>query len=554
VPKQSVNNIEEKLRGLRNSYIQHLPGKIKDVQKLWNSLCNGWQNETIDELHRIVHSLAGSAGTFGFAQMGEIARSADNILKNYRDTEMPPHNSVKDELEDIFEKLSSICNSITEQAEETKDSTGLDVGYKPDHKNSTVKNRIFMVDDDNESASELALQIEQFGYEVTVFNSIEAFKKEIAVTPPTAVIMDVVFPEGEFAGIEAVRKIQRQRAVHLPVIYVSTYGDLKSRLNAVRSGGDAYLTKPIDINMVVETLDILTSFHGNDSYRILIVDDDKYLAEHYATVLRNADLDVKIVNDPMDIMNVLVDFNPELILMDIYMPGCTGLELAKVIRQNVSYLNLPIVFLSTETGQEQQYAALRMGGDDFLTKPIDEGHLISSVISRAQRSRKLAEAITRDSLTGLLNHAKLRDQLDIEVLRAERQGTNLTFAMIDIDFFKKVNDNYGHVVGDHVIRDIARTLNQQLRRTDIIGRYGGEEFAVILPDTDEKSAKYALDKIREEYAQKHHAVGKEHFNITFSCGISGISSSKSAEAIVVKADEALYEAKKKGRNCIVILP
>jgi diguanylate cyclase (GGDEF)-like protein len=263
-------------------------------------------------------------------------------------------------------------------------------------------------------------------------------------------------------------------------------------------------------------------------------------------------MEVMLVHEPMEIMQALLDFNPELILMDVYMPGCTGLELAKVIRQNISYLNLPIVFLSSETDQEQQYAALRMGGDDFLVKPIQDDHLISSVITRVQRSRKLASAITRDSLTGLINHAKIREQLELEVLRAERQGSTLSFAMIDLDHFKNINDSYGHVVGDHVIREISRELKQQLRRTDIIGRYGGEEFAVILPDTAEKAAEYALDKIREEFAKKSHIFGDDSFSVSFSCGISGFPNHKRAEDIVTRADEALYKAKEKGRNCTVV--
>jgi PleD family two-component response regulator len=137
--------------------------------------------------------------------------------------------------------------------------------------------------------------------------------------------------------------------------------------------------------------------------------------------------------------------------MDMPMLDCTGLELAAVIRLQEAFVSVPIVYLSAEANITKQQTAMRLGGDDFLTKPIQPDHLVSSITSRVQRSRKLRSFMIRDSLTGLLNHTRIQEQLDLAVMRARRSASMLTFAMIDIDHFKAINDMHGHPVGDRVI-------------------------------------------------------------------------------------------------------
>jgi len=171
---------------------------------------------------------------------------------------------------------------------------------------------------------------------------------------------------------------------------------------------------------------------------------------------------------------------------------------------------------------------------------------------RAERMRIIRSYMDRDSLTGLINHTKAEEQLDIAMERARRQGGSLSFAMIDIDNFKEVNDTYGHPSGDRVIMSLARLLQQRLRKTDVVGRYGGEEFAVILSDTAASNAAKVLDAIRLSFSRiKNQADGRE-FSVTFSCGIATFSGHGDAALLTSAADKALYEAKRDGRNRIVI--
>jgi len=339
----------------------------------------------------------------------------------------------------------------------------------------------------------------------------------------------------------------------IPIIFVSTRDDWDARLAAVRAGCDAYLKKPIDYGELLDHLEELVAGKELEPYRILIVDDMQVLAEHYALVLRATDMHVKVLTDPSGLFEALKEFKPELILMDIYMPVCTGLEAAKIIRQNDNLAGIPIIFLSTESNQLQQDAAMKLGADDFLQKPISDNRLITSVALRVERFRKLRSLMCHDSLTGLLNHVTIKLQLEGEVARAIRQNSPLAFAMIDIDEFKLVNDRYGHQLGDRVIKNLSRLLLQRLRKSDLVGRYGGEEFAVVLSDTKQDDAFAILDALRNQFEAIVQTHGELQFSCTFSVGLSLLKNDDDANSLIFRADQALYQAKKAGRNQVVCL-
>ncbi|MCA1754315.1 MAG: GGDEF domain-containing protein, partial [Spirochaeta sp.] len=175
-----------------------------------------------------------------------------------------------------------------------------------------------------------------------------------------------------------------------------------------------------------------------------------------------------------------------------------------------------------------------------------------AVSLRAERTRSMRYFMERDSLTGLLNHSNLKGSLGLELQRANRIGREMSFAMIDLDHFKKVNDLYGHYSGDRVLKSLARLLQQRLGKTDVIGRYGGEEFAVILFDVGMDQAQRLLDDIRESFSLIRHRAGEEEFSVTFSCGIAGFPTYADALSIAEAADAALYLAKEGGRNKVVL--
>lgn len=531
----------EQIQGLRNTFRHALPQRVATLIACWKNLVkNGWSPAAAHEFHQSLHSLSGSAGTFGYPAVGEASREMEVSLGRLLETGAAPDSRQIQQFSQMLDTLRE--TALTEQPQQ------LSPAPKSTH---PERGLVYLADDDQDFSLDTALKLRNYGYQVRIFSDPGALKPALEQERPAAILVDVVF-NGDVLGTEAVQELRASFPALPPLVFVTVCEGFAARLGATRAGCSGYFTKPLDIEMLVDCLDRLTGVQPAEPYRILIVDDSRLVAATHALNLQQAGFETEIVTDPTQTMQSLVSFAPDLILMDLNMPECNGIELASVIRQQSIYLSTPIVFLSSETDRSRQLTAIEQGGDDFLTKPLRPDHLVTVVQARASRARALRTLMANDSMTGLLNHKRAKEQLSIEVVRAARDGSDLAVAMIDIDHFKKVNDDYGHPTGDRVIISLARLLRERLRTTDIIGRYGGEEFIAVLINTNTRQAREIIDSIRESFSKtRHHSVTGE-FTCTFSCGIAGFPDAGSAPLVLDAADQALYSAKNLGRNCVIV--
>jgi diguanylate cyclase (GGDEF)-like protein len=324
--------------------------------------------------------------------------------------------------------------------------------------------------------------------------------------------------------------------------------DFESLNLALGAGCDYCLTVGTAHSAIIARVAKLCDSEQESVYRVLVVEDSKTASAMIQRTLSESGMESMAVHRPQEVLTALANFNPDLILMDMFMPGCTGVEVTRVIRQNDAFLSTPVVYLSADTNVALQVDALRLGGDHFLTKPFNPVILNAVVRSKIDRYRTLRKSMILDSLTGLLNHTASKQRLAAAVGVAQREGAPVCAAMVDIDHFKKVNDTYGHPVGDQVIRSIAWLLKQRLRKTDIVGRYGGEEFVVILPGSQLEQGMGLLDSIRADFGRVLHPYHDTTFACSFSAGVAQWMPSLNAESLLKQADDALYQAKRAGRN------
>lgn len=412
--------------------------------------------------------------------------------------------------------------------------------------------KVFIISDEEKFINECSLQISYYGYTTMVFRSLYSFLAGLSEATPAAIIADLdLFKDNNFNANSF--KEYSSKSSHIPMIMVSNRGDFESRLKSVQAGSIAFFTKPVNITLLLDKLDsIINSSIITDPSKVLVIDDSKTVSQFLKRTLTKAGMIVHVETNAEAGLLAIPSFNPDLILMDIYMPICDGEDLCRIIRQSEFFTSIPIVFLSSEKDIQKQLSAMKIGADDFLTKDIDAQHLLTSISIRIQRHRILSSFMIRDSLTGLLNHTTSKKQLDQMIVKAKNLKLSLVFAMIDIDHFKKVNDNYGHPTGDRVIKSLSRLLQKRLRKSDCIGRYGGEEFAIVLWDTNIENAQKILNQLRDDFSKIEHIHEGKIFHTTFSAGVADFPKYQDGFSISNAADKALYVAKNNGRNKICI--
>jgi diguanylate cyclase (GGDEF)-like protein len=533
---------------IQESFLKQLPEDQRQIETAWNDLraSKDWDEKKRNAVIRVTHRLAGVALTLGYTRMGNAARLTENHLKQ---SDFLDKNALEKLVAALFVEIEARTrDEIIEQQQQATQS----IKNIPSLQETRSTSLIYLADDDPILIDTLASQVRHFGYSLRAFTHLQDLRVALQNEIPAAILMDIMFPEGELAGIETVRALQMEHNNQLPVFFLSVRDDVSARLQAIRTGGKNYFVKPVDIGVLVDALDKVIVAEEPEQYRVLIVDDSEVQAKVNAMHLAKAGIASRIITNPINVLRALEEFIPDLLLLDLYMPECTGLELAQVIRQMKAFVSLPIVYLSAETDREKQLAAVGIGGDDFLTKPIKPDHLISAVASRIERYRQLRALMLRDSLTGLLNHTSVRERLGQEIVLSARNSQPLALAMIDIDNFKKVNDTYGHATGDRVLKALTHIFTRRLRQSDIIGRYGGEEFVVILPNTDEKAALQTLDELREAFSLVRHISDGREFNVTFSCGVASFPRQQTPATLSEAADRAMYVAKRQGRNQVVL--
>ena len=413
---------------------------------------------------------------------------------------------------------------------------------------------VYLATNDLNFAAHLSQQIVHFGYVVQHIRDIQSLPNAIADQNSVAIIIDIPSdndPPGHhdvFAEVSAFQKTYNN------FIFTSDHDDQTVRLKAIRAGGSAFFIKPINIVSLIDKLDsMIRNSSTAQPSKVLIIEDQHTVASYYQMVLKMSGLDAQIAANPVNVLEQMREFHPDLILMNTFLPEVDPADLARIIRQIDDFVSIPIIFLSSEDDFGKRIEALDLGGDDFLVKPIKASHLMAVVRSRLERSKTLRSYMVRDSLTNLLNHTAFRHVLTQEVNRCKRQNEALALAMMDIDHFKSVNDEYGHAAGDSALKGLSRLLQQRLRKSDIVGRYGGDEFVALLIDCEAEQALKIMDEVRVHFSEiEFYLNAGRSLSLTFSCGIATFPKFQSAESLSDSADQALYVAKAGQRNRIVI--
>lgn len=405
------------------------------------------------------------------------------------------------------------------------------------------------------------------------------------------VLLDVMMPGMD--GFETCRRLKANPATHhVPVIMVTALDQTADRVKGLEAGADDFLTKPVNdlalitrvrslvrLKMVQDELrmravtsreigmrDPLTEAVSESGLngRILVVDDRASSHERIVQALRNQH-QVEVESRPQEALFKAAENDYDLVMISLGLSEFDPLRLCSQIRSLDRTRGLPILVVAEPEDEARLLRSLDIGANDYLVRPIDRNEMAARVRTQIRKKRyterlrdnvqqSMEMAIT-DGLTGLHNRRYMESHLGTLVDQASMRGKPLAVLVLDIDYFKAVNDTWGHDAGDEVLREFAQRLRKSVRGIDLVCRLGGEEFVVVMPDTDAGVASIVAERVRNRVASDPFAIhkGARAIDVTVSIGMAQRQASDTdADTILKRADQALYRAKRDGRNRVVL--
>ena len=523
--------LEEALGNLRREYLAEAPARLLELRKDYAAILAG-ERDAAASLKARFHKLAGSGGSYGFPEISDLARRGEAWLAEH----LADCGRAAETIGPLIEGLETAFQraQVTVAGSHADAPRLVDFGW-----------HALVLGAGRPLAGTLAARLEAVGFDVVVADV--GAPQARPVIPPELIVL--VHEEGgpdpyPLAAAWTGRRGVRPRGVVL-VEATATH----DRLLAAASGIDAVFPAAV-AEVELQNFAKAIARVGSPPAKVLLVEDDPAQAEAIDAILTQANLKVTRCATVAEASALLGAEFPDLILLDIQLPDGEGFTIARLARQDPRLALVPIVFLTAAADTDHQIRAVRSGGDDYLRKPIDPTLLSLLALNRIERGRRVREMAHRDGLTGLLNHATLMAELEHAVEAARRRNEPFAFIMADLDHFKRINDTFGHLVGDTVLIHVARLLQRLGRSSDLLARYGGDEFALILLDNSAGGAEILVDRIRKTLAEEPAAgPGSQPIPVRMSFGIAVYPHDGSnASALVDAADRALYQSKRLGRD------
>lgn len=402
------------------------------------------------------------------------------------------------------------------------------------------------------------------------------------------ILLDVMMPQMD--GFEVCKIIKgNPKTFHIPIIMVTALNDIQDRVHGLEMGADDFLTKPVNDIALFARIKSLTRLKfiadelrmrittGNDlgenfsleayfdisTITVLLIDDDNIQVEYITTIFKQSNIKLNICSIQADIIDAAQRSNPDIIIISTQMMKIDGLRLCAQFRGTENFRNTPILVLVDEDETNIWLKSLEIGANDYIVTPFDKNELVARTKTQIKKScyqnilknsyyNSIKLAFT-DQLTGLYNRRYFDTHLNNLLAAAQQNKKPILLTVIDIDFFKKINDSYGHVAGDDVLKQVAEVIRNSVRVTDLAVRYGGEEFVIIMPSfTNTETALNTAERVRHDIESYNFKISVSPYNInaTISMGATISEETDNPTTLFSRADNNLYTSKEKGRNMI----
>jgi diguanylate cyclase (GGDEF)-like protein len=530
---------DDMLRELRREYLAGAGERLTTLRDALAELdTDPASAPALQRALRAFHAFAGSGTTYGFPAV--TARGMEGERRCV-EVERAARAVRADELTALRRLLTEIDTALAGEVAPDLTPVPSSTAAEP--------RRIVVADPQPETIVDFVQGLRAEGMVVEQVDTVEAAESALERLTPDALVLDARLADG--VRYDLVRRFREtacgQRAV---VIVIGTPGEFLDKVEAIQAGTDAVLEKPLLRAAAVRTLKRLMDRSVAAPGRVLAVEDDREQASFYEKVLGAAGYVVRVCADPSRLEAELAEFAPDLVLMDVVLPGVDGFDLARFIRQDERYATLPVLFVTTQAQTRARVEAVRAGADDFLVKPLLAWLLLPAVAARIERGRLLKSLVDHDGLTRLPAHSAFLERAQGMLAQAIRErDRRVALVLVDVDGMRDINHRHGHLTGDRLLSSCAELLRRRLRPSDLVGRFGGDEFGCVLTDLDAPDAVRLVMRLRDEFAAitAPSGAGEEPVSTTFSAGIAMLNpSGMDLRRWVQSADDALRKARTSG--------
>jgi diguanylate cyclase (GGDEF)-like protein len=539
----AARTTEDALRAIWQKHRAGALQRVALIERAVGALAVAWPDEQLRiEASREAHSLIGSVGTFGFARASEAARELE------RELERPTPARVGE----MSRLVAVIYSELQGEALAPQSARRIDPAGERYTEPLGAPPRVLVVDDDRAVCERIAAEATLRGVRCDTVANPQQARALCAERPPTIVLLDLTFPSDGPTDAYTLLSELSAATPPVPVLVLTGTGTFTDRVEAARRGSRAFLPKSLQASQVLDAVEQFLARERLAATRVLVVDDDPGMLDAMRTLLEPHDLEVATLADPLRFWEKLEEVAPELLILDVDMPGVNGPELCRTVRNDPRWSGLAVIFATAHTDVATVEEVFSAGADDYIAKPIVGPEFVSRVANRLERVRLYRAQAETDYLTGLSSRAKADESLAQLATLADRFSEPLSVAMLDVDNFKLVNDRHGHPVGDTVLRRLGEHLRRDFRGNDVVGRWGGEEFIVGMYGMTREDAVRRLTDTLERFREEQFPSGEATLRVSFSAGIAEYPSDGLDLSTVSRAaDEALYRAKAAGRARVV---
>lgn len=529
---EPVDDFAASLALLSADYGAKLPERLATLQALLGKGRHG-DAAAMEEAYSVVHKLHGTAGSYGFRDVSITAGALEDVLRPVKTGGTLDWARVDAGFRALEDRVSLPVLAPEPEPEEAV---------------VAAMGTLLVVDEDAAVLADAKRMGEREGVRVVT----AATPQEACVAVERQWVDGALLHMGE-AGLATARALRAMEGHQsLPLAFSSTGGGLQERVDAAHAGASLFLPRPFTQQDFATAAERLVATRRLERAKVMVVDDDPEAVRALSQALVSDAVEVVGLENAYGLLDALAQHRPDLLLLDVQMPGPSGFDLCRILRLTPEWQDLPILLITAQVGLEFRLAAFQAGADDYLAKPVLREELRARVHARLERARLSRERTERDALTGLMLRRPFVEAVGTRLSEARRSDKPLALCFLDVDHFKKVNDQHGHLAGDRVLMRLGRLLGARFRREDLRARWGGEEFVVALLGETPESAKEILSRTAEELsAMTFEGDTGETFHVTFSAGLAvAPGDGTTLDELLRVADARLYRAKENGRNRI----